>query len=186
MLKVNEKIPTEVKLFNEKGEETTLGNYIGQSLIIYFYPKDNTTGCTFEASQFKESKHIFLEKGIKILGVSKDSVKSHQAFKEKLSLNFELLSDPDHELQDGFGVWQEKRMMGKSYMGTVRSTFLVDPKGIIRKVWSRVSPKNHVQEVLDYIKQESNGEKLLLYIKGNFFLKPVCRFFIKSWFWLLI
>ncbi len=154
MLQAKDKIPTQIKLFNEKGEETTLEDYLGQSLIIYFYPKDNTAGCTLEANQFKELKHIFSEKGVKILGVSKDSVKSHQKFKEKLSLNFELLSDPDHELQDGFGVWQEKRMMGKSYMGTVRSTFLVDSMGKIKKVWPRVNPKNHVKEVLKYIEQE--------------------------------
>lgn len=154
MLQINEKIPSQIKLFNEKGEETTLGDYLGQSLVIYFYPKDNTAGCTLEANQFKELKHVFSEKGVKILGISKDSVKSHQKFKEKLSLNFELLSDPEHQLQEAFGVWQEKWMMGKSYMGAVRSTFLVDSKGKIKKAWSRVKPKNHVKEVLSFIDQE--------------------------------
>lgn len=154
MLEINKKIPTTITILNERGQETTLNEYLGQPLVIYFYPKDNTSGCILEAIQFKEHKHLFSDQGVTILGISKDSVESHQKFKDKLSLNFELLSDPDHKLQEAFGVWQEKRMMGKSYMGTVRSTFLIDSKGKIKKVWPRVSPKGHVKEVLSYIERE--------------------------------
>ncbi len=154
MLEINKKIPTTIAILNEKGQEATLNEYLGQPLIIYFYPKDNTAGCTLEATLFKEHKHLFSEKGIRILGISKDSVASHQKFKDKLSLNFELLSDPNHKLQEAFGVWQEKRMMGKSYMGTVRSTFLIDSKGKIKKVWPRVKPKDHIKDILSYLEQE--------------------------------
>lgn len=153
MLKQNSKIPQNVKLFDEKGNETSMDQYLGQKLLIYFYPKNNTPGCTIEAKTFRDLNDSIQNMGVKVLGVSKDSFKSHQNFKNKLGLNFELLSDPDHKLQEAFGVWQERRMMGKTYWGTVRSTFLVDEAGTIIKVWPRVKPQEHAQEVLSYIEK---------------------------------
>jgi thioredoxin-dependent peroxiredoxin len=151
MLKQNDKVPEDIRVLNEKGEDTTLGHYLGQPLVVYFYPKNNTPGCTIEAKNFRDMGDSLKDLGVKVLGVSKDSFKSHQSFKRKLGLHFELLSDPEHKLQEGFGVWQEKRMMGKTYWGTVRSTFLVDKSGEIIKVWPRVKPKDHAQEVIKFI-----------------------------------
>lgn len=151
MLKPNDIIPTDITVLDEENQKVTLKEYLGQLLVIYFYPKDNTAGCTIEAQQFRNHYHTFTKAKVKVLGISKDSVESHRNFKQKLDLNFELLSDPEHKLQEAFGVWQEKRMMGKKYMGTARSTFLIDKKGNVLKVWSKVKPAEHVQEVIEFL-----------------------------------
>lgn len=156
MLKTNDIAPTNIKILNENGEETTLKHYLKKPLLVYFYPKDNTPGCTLEAQQFRDFKKEIETAGAAMVGISKDSPESHRKFKQKHDLNFELLSDPDHQLQEAFGVWQEKRMMGKSFMGTVRSSFLIDTEGKIIKVWPRVKPKEHAQEVLETVRQLLN------------------------------
>ncbi len=153
MLKENNQAPLSIKLIDEKGQETSLEKLLGKKVLIYFYPKDNTPGCTIEACNFRDANQEIANKNIQIIGVSKDSQSSHQKFKKKFSLNFPLWSDPDHKLMEAFGAWGEKRMMGKTYFGTKRSTFLINERGKIIKVWLNVKAKNHSQEVLDYIQQ---------------------------------
>lgn len=155
MLKQGQKIPTDIKVFNLNGKGVTLNDYLGKPLVIYFYPKDNTAGCTREAQSFRDFKLQIEKLGAKIIGVSKDSVDSHRKFRDKHKLNFELLSDPDVKLIEAFGLWQEKRMFGKSYMGTIRATFVIDQNGIIQKVWPRVSPTDHGKEIYSYLKVSS-------------------------------
>lgn len=153
MLKENNQAPLSIKIIDEKGQETSLKKFLGKKILLYFYPKDNTPGCTIEACNFRDANQEIANKNIQIIGVSKDSQNSHQKFKKNFSLNFPLWSDPDHKLMEAFGTWVEKKMMGKSYFGTKRSTFLIDEQGKIIKVWPNVKAKNHSQEVLDYIQQ---------------------------------
>jgi len=136
-----------------------LKKYLNKPLVLYFYPKDNTFGCTAEAKNFRKLKRDFNDFGIQIIGISKDSVESHLEFKRKHELNFELLSDPKHKLQEAFGVWQEKRMLGRSYMSTVRSTFLIDKEGEIVKHWVRIQPKDHPKIVLRFVKDNPLKKK---------------------------
>jgi peroxiredoxin len=151
ILEPEQKIPLNIKVLDENGKVVTLDQYLGQPLLIYFYPRDFTAGCTQEAEQFREYKFRLNDYGVKILGVSTDSPESHREFKKQFDLNFQLLSDPKKQLHKAFGVWQEKRLFGKSFMGTVRSTFLTDHKGQIKQVWPHVKVENHVHEVLDYV-----------------------------------
>ncbi|MGE4571800.1 MAG: thioredoxin-dependent thiol peroxidase [Candidatus Izemoplasmatales bacterium] len=129
-----------------------LSDFKGQKLIVYFYPKDNTSGCTLEAKDFTDLKHEFEELGYKIIGVSKDSIKSHKNFISKQALNLLLLSDPDTQLIQAFDVWKEKQMYGKSYMGVERSTFILDEEGQIVKEYRNIKAKDHAQNVLDDLK----------------------------------
>ena len=131
--------------------EKSLDDYMGQKVILYFYPKDNTSGCTQEACDFRDNINR-LTTVATVIGVSPDSIKSHQKFKQNHDLNFLLLSDPEHKLAEKFGVWKEKSMYGKKYMGIERSTFILDGKGNIEKEWRKVKVKGHVDEVLDYLK----------------------------------
>jgi peroxiredoxin Q/BCP len=131
------------------GGEVTLSDYRGKKVVLYFYPKDNTSGCTTEACNFRDDYAEITAAGAVVLGVSPDSVKSHDGFKLKHSLPFALLSDPDHEVAEMYGAWGEKKMYGKTYMGIIRSTFVIDEEGTISKVFPRVKVKNHSQEVLD-------------------------------------
>ncbi len=136
----------------DNGDKVSLSSYRGKKVILYFYPKDSTSGCTAEALGFKEANlHIEKQNAI-ILGVSKDSVESHRKFKEKNSLPFTLLSDPDIEVQKQYDVWKQKTLYGKKYMGTERTTFLIDEKGIVKKVYRKVKPKEHAQSVLSDLK----------------------------------
>ena len=130
------------------GGEITLSDYRGQQVVLYFYPKDDTPGCTTEACNFRDDYSDILAAGAVVLGVSPDSVKSHDKFKLKFELPFPLLSDPDHKVAELYGAWGEKKMFGKTYMGILRSTFVIDREGKIVKVFPRVRPKNHSQEVL--------------------------------------
>ena len=130
------------------GCELTLSDYRGQQVVLYFYPKDDTPGCTTEACNFRDDYSDILAAGAVVLGVSPDSVKSHDKFKDKFELPFPLLSDPDHKVAELYGAWGEKKMFGKTYMGILRSTFVIDREGKIVKVFPRVRPKNHSQEVL--------------------------------------
>jgi peroxiredoxin Q/BCP len=130
------------------GGEVTLSDYRGKKVVLYFYPKDNTPGCTTEACNFRDDYSQIVAAGAAVLGISPDSVKSHDGFKLKYQLPFALLSDPDHKVAEMYGAWGEKKMYGKSYMGIVRSTFVIDEEGRILKVFPKVDPKVHSQEVL--------------------------------------
>lgn len=145
------KIGTKIKNF--KSEMTgkiqfNLSDYKGQNLVIYFYPRDNTPGCTSEGEDFRDHYKSFLKKKTKIFGVSKDSIKSHEAFKQKFKFPFELISDPDEKVCKLFDVIKEKSMYGKKYMGVERSTFLIDSNGKLLKEWRKVKVKGHVEDVL--------------------------------------
>lgn len=151
MLEVNDLIPTNIQLKNEKDELVSLKDYLDSPLIIFFYPKDETPGCTKEACSFRDNYKEIIAKGYNVIGISKDSVTSHQKFKDKHHLQFPLLSDESLELLQAFGVWVERRMYGKTMMGIQRSTFAVDQSGVIQYVWPKVKPADHGQAVLDWI-----------------------------------
>ena len=131
-------------------KEFSLNDFKGQRVILYFYPKDNTSGCTQEACDFRDNINR-LTSYATVIGVSPDSIKSHKSFKEKQSLNFILLSDPEHKLAEKFEVWKEKSMYGRKYMGIERSTFIIDKSGNIEKEWRKVKVKGHVDEVIEYL-----------------------------------
>ena len=131
-------------------KEYSLNDFKGQKIILYFYPKDNTSGCTQEACDFRDNINR-LTSFATVIGVSPDSIKSHLKFKEKQSLNFILLSDPEHKLAEAFNVWVEKSMYGRKYMGIERSTFVLDENLNIIKEWRKVKVKGHVDEVIDYL-----------------------------------
>lgn len=130
------------------GGEVSLSDYRGKKVVLYFYPKDNTPGCTTEACNFRDDYLQIIAAGAAVLGVSPDSIKSHDKFKLKFSLPFALLSDPDHRVAEMYGAWGEKKMRGKTYMGITRSTFIIDEEGKIIKVFPKVKVKDHSQEVL--------------------------------------
>ena len=134
-------------------EETsvTLSDLIGKKVILYFYPKDATPGCTAEACSFRDENPKFSQKGAIIIGISRDSIKTHKKFKDKERLNFILASDETGKVCEKYGVWVEKSMYGRKYFGIERSTFLIDEKGKITKIWRKVSVPGHVQEVLQAI-----------------------------------
>ena len=131
-------------------KEYSLNVFKGQKVILYFYPKDNTSGCTQEACDFRDNINR-LTNFATVIGVSPDNIKSHLKFKEKQSLNFILLSDPEHKLAEAFNVWVEKSMYGRKYMGIERSTFVLDENLNIIKEWRKVKVKGHVDEVIDYL-----------------------------------
>ena len=131
-------------------KEYSLNNFKGQKVILYFYPKDNTSGCTQEACDFRDNINR-LTSFATVIGVSPDNIKSHLKFKEKQSLNFILLSDPEHKLAETFNVWVEKSMYGRKYMGIERSTFVLDENLNIIKEWRKVKVKGHVDEVIEYL-----------------------------------
>ena len=131
-------------------KEYSLNDFEGQKVILYFYPKDNTSGCTQEACDFRDNINRLTNFAI-VIGVSPDSIKSHLKFKENQSLNFILLSDPEHQLAEAFNVWVEKSMYGRKYMGIERSTFVLDENLNIIKEWRKVKVKGHVDEVIDYL-----------------------------------
>lgn len=135
-------------LENEKGERVSLSGFRGKKVIVYFYPKDNTPGCTKEACSIRDNFPAIQEKGAVVLGISADTVASHAGFAEKFNLPFQLLSDPDKKAITAFGAWGPKTMMGKSYEGIIRSTFLIDENGIITRVFGKVNTAAHGEELL--------------------------------------
>ena len=135
-------------------KEYSLNDFKGQKVILYFYPKDNTSGCTQEACDFRDNINR-LTSFATVIGVSTDSIKSHLKFKEKQSLNFILLSDPEHKLAEAFNVWVEKSMYGRKYMGIERSTFVLDENLSVIKEWRKVKVKGHVDEVIDYLNTQN-------------------------------
>ena len=152
MLTIGTSFP-DFTLQDQNGVIHTLNDYSGNWLVVYFYPKDNTSGCSLEAGDFAAQYNRFQAMKAQVLGVSPDSVKSHDKFACKLALPFTLLSDPEHSLLTATGVWQKKKMAGREYMGVVRTTFLLEPHGIIRALWSKVKVAGHVQEVLETLKR---------------------------------
>ncbi|MBW9213003.1 MULTISPECIES: thioredoxin-dependent thiol peroxidase [Terrabacteria group] len=150
MLAVGTKAPA-FELLDQDSQKHCLDDYKGKKVILYFYPKDNTSGCTSEACGFKDNYPQFQEKGTVILGVSKDSVKSHKKFQEAFHLPFTLLSDPDLQAIRAYEVWVEKSMYGRKYMGIERSTYLINEEGIIEKTFQKVKPKEHSKEVLEVV-----------------------------------
>jgi len=137
------------KTTNANGEDVSLKDLRGQKVVLYFYPKDDTPGCTKEACSFRDAFSKFKKRGITILGVSPDSEKSHQKFATKYELPFTLLADKDHAIADAYGVWGEKKFMGRTYMGVHRKTFLIDEKGKLKKIFEKVKPEDHAEEVLE-------------------------------------
>lgn len=140
-------------LKDQDGNVHSLADYAGSWLVIYFYPKDDTPGCTQEACDFRDAYSVLLEKGVKILGISKDTVRSHDKFAKKFNLPFPILSDPDHSTIEAFGSWGEKKFMGRTFDGILRKTFIIDPHGDIVKTYETVKPVEHVDEVLEDIQQ---------------------------------
>ena len=136
-----------------KNNQIHLSDLRGKSIVLYFYPKDDTPGCTKEACNFRDANREMQKRGIVVLGVSTDSIVSHQKFADKYGLAFPLLSDPDAHVAQLYGVWKEKNMYGKTYMGINRETFLIDKEGVVRKIWPKVKPDDHAQEVLDAVEE---------------------------------
>jgi peroxiredoxin Q/BCP len=130
------------------GGKVSLADFKGRNVILYFYPKDDTPGCTKEACAFRDRFSDFTEKGAVVLGVSTDPVKSHDKFVTKFKLPFTLLADEDRHIVEAYGVWGQKSFMGRKYMGTHRVTFLIGPDGLIKKIWPKVKPEEHAEEVL--------------------------------------
>ncbi|MBV9256626.1 MAG: thioredoxin-dependent thiol peroxidase [Ktedonobacteraceae bacterium] len=128
-----------------------LGDLKGHNIVLYFYPKDDTPGCTAEACSFRDADHEMQKRGVVVLGVSADDIASHRKFADKYGLSFPLLADTDTTVSQQYGVWKEKNMYGKKYMGINRETFLIDKDGIVRKVWPKVKAEGHAHEVLDTI-----------------------------------
>ena len=148
------KIGSKIKNFKASmtgNKEFSLSDYLGQNIVIYFYPRDNTPGCTSEGEDFRDKIESFKKKNTLVFGVSKDSIKSHENFKEKFNFSFELISDPEEKICKFFDVIKEKSMYGKKYMGIERSTFLINSEGKLVKEWRKVKVKGHALEVLNSI-----------------------------------
>ncbi len=137
------------ELQTDRGEALRLSAQRGKPVVLYFYPQDDTPGCTKEACAFRDRRPELAERGALVLGVSPDDVKSHAAFRDKYSLDFPLLADPEHKVAETYGAWREKNNYGKKYMGVQRSTFLIDSDGVVRKVWKKVDVSEHDQQVID-------------------------------------
>ena len=148
-LKIGDKAPT-FEVFTQNGDIVTLDSLRGKRAILYFYPKDNPSGCTLEAKSMRDGKAALAEAGYEIYGISPDSQRSHQNFCAKHELNFTLLSDTEKTMAEAFGVWVEKKMYGRSYMGIQRTTFIVDEQGRIEHIFEKVDTKNHYQQILDW------------------------------------
>ena len=150
MLEIGPKAP-DFELPDQNGQTHKLSDYLGKKVILYFYPKDNTSGCTKQACGFSERNPQFREKGAVILGVSKDSVASHKKFEQNYNLSFTILSDPDLAVIKAYGVWQEKKNYGKITMGVVRTTYLIDENGIVIKAMGGVKAAENPQQILDLL-----------------------------------
>ena len=151
MLEVGTKAPA-FTLPDKNGAPVSLSDFRGRKVVLYFYPRDNTPGCTRQACAFAQSYGEFSKKNTVVIGISKDSAASHLKFAEKYQLPFVLLSDPERQAIEAFGVWQEKKMYGKVSMGIVRSTFIIGPDGTVEKAMPKVKPDTNAQEVLEYLR----------------------------------
>ncbi|PKM57520.1 MAG: thioredoxin-dependent thiol peroxidase [Firmicutes bacterium HGW-Firmicutes-3] len=148
MLEIGIKAP-EFTLQNQDGKKVSLTDYLGKKVILYFYPKDDTPGCTSQACGFTQLYPDFKEKGAEIIGISKDTVKSHKKFADKYNLTFTLLADTETKVVEAYDVWKEKSMYGKKYMGIVRTTYLIDEEGMIIKAFDQVNAAKNPEEMLD-------------------------------------
>jgi thioredoxin-dependent peroxiredoxin len=150
MLKEGDRAP-DFTLPDQDKNPVSLSGFKGKKVVVYFYPKDDTPGCTTEACSFRDANDLYLAKGAVVLGISADDAESHQQFRKKYNLPFHLLSDPDHKTIEEYGAWGEKNLYGKISHGIIRSTFIVDEKGIIIKAYPKVKPEFHAQDVLMYL-----------------------------------
>jgi peroxiredoxin Q/BCP len=139
------------ELESDEGNKVKLSQFRGQPVVLYFYPKDDTPGCTTEACEFRDAYDVFRERGAVVLGVSPDDITSHEKFKTKHELPFTLLADPDHAVAEQYGVWGEKKFAGKSYMGINRSTFIIDADGKVARAMLGIKPAGHAERVLDLL-----------------------------------
>lgn len=153
MLEVGTKAP-DFTLFNQEGNEVSLSDFLGKRIVLYFYPRDNTPGCTRQACAFAQNFEGFRNQDIVVIGISKDSVASHLKFAQNQNLPFILLSDPELKAIQAYGVWQEKKLYGKVSMGVVRSTYIIDPNGNIERVMPKVKPDTNATEILAYLAGE--------------------------------
>ena len=153
MLEIGMKAP-DFTLKDKLGNPVTLSQFLGRKVVLYFYPKDNTPGCTRQACAFAAAYEGFLENNTVVIGISKDSVKSHENFAKKYDLPFILLSDPELTAIQAYGVWQEKKLYGKVSMGVVRTTYIIDEQGVIEKVMPKVKPDTNAEEILRYLTGE--------------------------------
>ena len=147
MLKIGDKMP-QFEVVDQDGKIVTSNDLLGRKTIIYFYPKDNTSGCTAEACNLRDNHQSLIAKGYNVVGVSKDSVASHRKFIDKFELPFTLLADTSTQMQQAFGVWAEKSLYGRKYMGTLRRTFIFDEQGILTEIIEKVDTKNHAKQIL--------------------------------------
>jgi len=150
-LKIADKAPA-FEALDQDGNKVSSGDYKGKKIILYFYPKDNTTGCTAEACSLRDGYPQLIGQGFVVLGVSTDSSTSHRKFMDKHSLPFTLLVDSDHKIAEAYGTWGEKKMMGRTYMGMIRTTFVIDGDGKIEKIFTKVDTKDHFNQILDSYK----------------------------------
>ncbi|MCO5239808.1 MAG: thioredoxin-dependent thiol peroxidase [Chitinophagaceae bacterium] len=153
MLKEGDKAPA-FSGRNQKGEKIALSDYKGKKLVLYFYPKDDTPGCTSQACNLRDNYSLLKQKGFEILGVSPDDMLSHRKFEEKYTLPFDLLADPGHKIISKYSVWGEKQLYGRKFMGLHRTTFVIDEKGIIRKIFLRPKTKQHAEEIIKFGEQQ--------------------------------
>lgn len=152
-LNIGDKAP-DFKAFNQDGERVSLNDFKGRKLILYFYPKDNTPGCTNEACDFRTHYQFWLDKGYQVVGVSPDSQESHRKFIEKYQLPFPLLSDPDKEIIKAYGAWGLKKLYGREYEGLIRSTFIIDEEGKILEIFKKVKTKTHTEQIIKKLNLE--------------------------------
>ena len=148
MLKIGDKMP-DFEVVDQDGNQVSSKDLIGKKTVVYFYPKDNTSGCTAEACSIRDNYESLVAKGYNVIGVSKDSAASHRKFREKYDLPFTLLSDTSTQMLQAFGAWGEKKMYGKTVMGTIRRTFIFDEGGILTRIIEKVDTKNHAAQILD-------------------------------------
>ena len=148
MLKIGDKMP-DFEVVDQDGNQVSSKDLIGKKTVVYFYPKDNTSGCTAEACSIRDNYESLVAKGYNVIGVSKDSAASHRKFREKYDLPFTLLSDTSTQMLQAFGAWGEKKMYGKTVMGTIRRTFIFDEEGILTRIIENVDTKNHAAQILD-------------------------------------
>jgi len=158
MVDIDEKIP-QFCLKNQNNEAVCDKDYKGKWLVVYFYPKDNTPGCTLEARNFTYYENEFNNLDTKVIGISPDSCESHQKFTNKHDLTVTLLSDPEHDVLEKFDVWKPKKFYGKEFLGVIRSTFIVDPEGKIRYIWNKVKVPGHIENVIEKIKEIQSSEE---------------------------
>lgn len=153
MLEVGNKAPS-FTLVGDDGKEYSLEDYKGKKVLLYFYPKDNTHGCTKEACSLRDWNSEIIKRGVTVMGVSKDSIQSHNKFRDKHGLNFILLSDPEKTVHMAYDAWGEKKLYGKISLGTIRKTFLIDENGNIEKIWNKVAVATHGEDVVKYLDKE--------------------------------